>query len=136
MSKSSISFKTRLFIANKYNYQCGYCGERLLFTDRKSLKENLHITFDHIIPISKKGSNHRDNLILSCRSCNSKKGTKHLEEFREYILNPLKFKQEQIGFLKMDNLPSFQFKSLGYVIGYFCNPYFLRRISTTHIKFH
>jgi 5-methylcytosine-specific restriction endonuclease McrA len=31
---------------------------------------------DHIIPVSRGGKNNLENLVLSCQSCNSKKGAK------------------------------------------------------------
>lgn len=41
-------------------------------------------TLDHIIPLSKGGTNEYNNLSVSCRSCNSKKGNKLIGDF----LNP------------------------------------------------
>lgn len=43
-------------------HMCQHCGT----TER--------IEMDHIIPLSKGGTNHIDNLQPLCRSCNSKKG--------------------------------------------------------------
>ena len=46
---------------------CGGCGEHFL-------KRNL--TVDHIVPTSKGGTDHTENLWLLCGACNSSKGTK------------------------------------------------------------
>ena len=35
---------------------------------------------DHVVPIAKGGSNEDENLVMACRECNCKKGTKTLEE--------------------------------------------------------
>ena len=48
----------------RLNYQCQVCGS----------KEN--ITIDHIIPLSKGGTNDIDNLQPLCKSCNSRKSNK------------------------------------------------------------
>lgn len=46
------------------DYKCQYCGTRE------------RITIDHIIPLTKGGTNHIDNLQPLCHSCNSSKGNK------------------------------------------------------------
>ena len=48
---------------------CHYCG----ITKGK--------TVDHKIPVAKGGTNHIDNLVLSCGPCNSKKGAASYEDF-------------------------------------------------------
>lgn len=47
-----------------------------------------NLTVDHIVPQSKKGSDHIDNLMLLCGACNSLKGTKDLA----YLIAALKAK--------------------------------------------
>jgi 5-methylcytosine-specific restriction endonuclease McrA len=58
----------------KQNGICAYCDEKL--------KDTFHI--DHIIPLSRGGSNWPDNLALSCPRCNLSKGTKLLSEWKGY----------------------------------------------------
>lgn len=59
---------TRKRIFKRDNYECCYCGS----------KRNL--TIDHIIPKSRGGSNHWDNLVTSCSRCNSNKDNMTPEE--------------------------------------------------------
>lgn len=51
-------------------------GECALCLDTRNLE------VDHDLPISRGGSSELDNLVALCRSCNRKKGTKTLEEFK------------------------------------------------------
>jgi 5-methylcytosine-specific restriction endonuclease McrA len=64
--KSFHSSKKDLFIAlikSGAAYECAYC------------QASDYIAIDHIIPISRGGSDDLENLQFLCRSCNSSKGT-------------------------------------------------------------
>ena len=50
---------------------CRYCGKRTNQYTRQ---------IDHVIPVSRGGTNDLDNLAVSCRTCNYRKGTQLLEE--------------------------------------------------------
>lgn len=54
----------------KFNKNCAYC----IFREADSI--------DHIIPLTKGGTNNIDNLLPVCISCNSSKGDKILLEWR------------------------------------------------------
>ena len=54
--------KTRLRIFERDNYTCQHCGAR-----------EVSLECDHLVPISRGGSNEDDNLVASCRSCNQSK---------------------------------------------------------------
>lgn len=54
------------------NYTCQYCGA----TDR-----NLHC--DHVLPISRGGSNDDENLVTACEPCNCSKHNKTIKEWIE-----------------------------------------------------
>lgn len=86
----------RLTVANKFDWHCAYCGVELS-------EETLVI--DHVTPKSSGGTNNIQNLLPACRSCNSIKGTKTVEQFRLYIsfkkvVNQPVFNQSQIEFLE------------------------------------
>lgn len=53
---------------------CPYCGE-----------SNKKLTVDHVVPISKGGTNSIENLIPCCGSCNSSKGNKSMEDWINYL---------------------------------------------------
>jgi 5-methylcytosine-specific restriction endonuclease McrA len=58
-------------IANSNN-TCHYCGIEL---------NNLILNIDHFIPLSKGGPHTINNLVVSCKNCNLRKGNKLPEEW-------------------------------------------------------
>jgi 5-methylcytosine-specific restriction endonuclease McrA len=73
MKRTNIPEKLKEKVRKSANYRCGFC----LFQEYYS-----HTTFqiDHIIPISKCGTNNEQNLWLVCEICNRAKSDK-LEGF-------------------------------------------------------
>jgi len=57
--------KTRQRIFERDDYTCRYCGVR-----------GGRLEIDHVIPISRGGSNHEDNLATACMPCNRRKKDK------------------------------------------------------------
>lgn len=55
---------------------CFYCTIALTFRSR---------SLEHILPLSKGGTNQQDNLCLTCHDCNAMKGDMTLAEFVDYI---------------------------------------------------
>lgn len=66
LGRTNISGKYRHFMLSSFNYRCADCGA----TNQET---RLHI--DHIVPISKGGSNKKENLQVLCKDCNLAKHT-------------------------------------------------------------
>jgi len=60
-----------LFLRDRH--LCCYCGD--VFDDRVPL-----LTRDHVMPVSRGGSDIWDNVVTSCRACNQKKDNRLVEE--------------------------------------------------------
>jgi hypothetical protein len=59
--------------------RCYYCQREMISGDVFHVKDaRLAASVDHVIPQSKGGKDLLDNLVLCCRSCNSKKRTNEL----------------------------------------------------------
>lgn len=54
---------------------CHWCG--VLTRLRAAVNDDLRATKDHVMPLSKGGTNERSNIVLSCWRCNRTKGDKH-----------------------------------------------------------
>ena len=67
--KRKVSVSTRLKVFSRDNFKCRYCG------DSPSINEKCQLVIDHILPLSRGGSNLIKNLQTLCRKCNSKKST-------------------------------------------------------------
>jgi 5-methylcytosine-specific restriction endonuclease McrA len=55
--------RDRFIILERDNFQCAYCG-------KTSYGNKVELHVDHIIPRNKGGSNHAENLVTSCSTCN------------------------------------------------------------------
>ena len=64
------NLRSLVFIRDSHT--CQYCGSK---------SEKLHC--DHVIPVSRGGTNTLDNLTTACQRCNLSKGSKTLEEWRQ-----------------------------------------------------
>lgn len=74
------------FIYERDNFKCQYCGLDASKDFDMWWKANLNI--DHIKPKKHGGTNDPNNLVVSCRACNSYKGSKDcnsLEEARNIV---------------------------------------------------
>jgi len=61
---------------------CALCEGRCLYCNNSCDK----FAKDHVIPLSKGGSNYIENIVPVCKSCNSSKGSKSPEEFALWLL--------------------------------------------------
>lgn len=66
----TISLKEWRSIKRIYRYRCCYCGTPGPLTQ------------DHVIPLSRGGSNQIGNIVPACRSCNSRKNDRYLSEWK------------------------------------------------------
>lgn len=64
-----VSRTKALAVFDEDGYTCQHCG---------GLK---HLTIDHKLPVSRGGTNDRENLWTLCKSCNSSKGSRTVEEW-------------------------------------------------------
>jgi 5-methylcytosine-specific restriction endonuclease McrA len=68
-SVGSFTLQEWEYIKKKYNYCCVFCGKQ---------DGVIKLTKDHIIPITKGGSNFISNIQPLCQSCNSRKSNRLL----------------------------------------------------------
>lgn len=92
-------FEVREYLLQKYQYTCVYCNacafkngkgnSNVLTTELGLMPQQrlcqraigLRLEMDHVVPRSKGGSDSVNNLVLSCRDCNEKKGNSDLQDF-------------------------------------------------------
>lgn len=68
---------------------CAYCGRYLRLPNLLDRLRHCEIdaTLDHKTPRSRGGTNHRHNIVLSCRGCNRRKGDMTFEEWTIFMKN-------------------------------------------------
>lgn len=74
-AEGSHTLKEWLLLKKQYGNMCVYCQ-----------KTEVKLTQDHIIPLSKGGSDYIENMQPLCFSCNSSKQTKVVEVIETYLL--------------------------------------------------
>ena len=70
-AEGSHTFGEWELLKKQYGYICSCCGRKEPFNQRIK-----YLTEDHIIPLSKGGSDYIENIQPLCMHCNSKKHTK------------------------------------------------------------
>lgn len=83
---------SKKMIYEKYDGKCYICGREVKLTPYN--EEPMQMTIDHIIPISKSGTNDIDNLACCCKVCNGLKGDfTYSDELKTVIIGELKERQ-------------------------------------------
>lgn len=67
--RKAIPASVRWLVLNRDNFTCRYCGQGA---------PEVEIHVDHVVPVAGGGSNHPDNLVVACASCNSGKSDRPL----------------------------------------------------------
>lgn len=75
--REPLKFRDKFLAAQRADGHCAYCGEPLSCL----VEGGADTTFDHIIPVTRGGTNEPKNLIAACRNCNSAKRAKTAFEF-------------------------------------------------------
>lgn len=75
--KGSHTYEQWQSLVEQHEHKCYYCG---VLTTNEEGKTKL--TRDHILPLSRGGTDDISNVVPSCKSCNGSKGNKTLEEWK------------------------------------------------------
>lgn len=62
--------RERFETLKRFDFKCRYCG--------RSSEDGVKLHVDHVIPVSKGGTNEQSNLVAACQDCNLGKGDKNL----------------------------------------------------------
>ena len=60
----------------EHNHTCAYCG-----------RDDVGMTIDHVVPISRGGEHSIDNIVPACEVCNSSKNNRLIDEWAEHQNN-------------------------------------------------
>jgi hypothetical protein len=80
MSGSWITPERRHGIYSRDDHTCLYCGAHA-----DELEGNNILTLDHVLARHNGGSNASDNLVTSCKSCNSSKAERSMRSFYQSL---------------------------------------------------
>ena len=74
---------TNTFLFARDNYRCQFCGRH-----QHALRYRECLTRDHLVPLSRGGSNVWSNVLTACSTCNTRKGNLLPEEVGMHPLQP------------------------------------------------
>ena len=74
---------TNTFLFARDRYRCQYCGRAAA-----ELKPRESLTRDHLLPLSRGGTNDWTNVVTACSPCNTRKGNRMPEEIGMHPLVP------------------------------------------------
>jgi 5-methylcytosine-specific restriction endonuclease McrA len=73
---------TNTFLFARDRYRCQFCGRSMV-----ELKPRESLTRDHLVPLSRGGTNDWTNVVTACSPCNTRKGNKLPAEIGMYPLS-------------------------------------------------
>ena len=73
---------TNTFLFARDRYRCQFCGR-----SQAELKPRESLTRDHLIPLSRGGTNEWKNVVTACSPCNARKGNRLPEEIGMHPLH-------------------------------------------------
>ncbi|MEJ7809866.1 MAG: HNH endonuclease [Gemmatimonadaceae bacterium] len=73
---------TNTFLFARDQYRCQYCGRA-----GADLRPRESLTRDHLVPLSRGGTNDWTNVVTACSSCNARKGNRLPEEIGMYPMH-------------------------------------------------
>jgi 5-methylcytosine-specific restriction endonuclease McrA len=105
----AFSHPTIVTVLQKSKGHCWYCGKEINIESRKYGNGGRDTyVIDHVVPLCLGGNDEIENLVPCCWFCNSVKGRKSFDEFREHETRKdfgvPKFSLEQIEYLKSINV--------------------------------
>lgn len=74
---------TNTFLFARDRYRCQYCGR-----PGSELRHRESLTRDHLVPISRGGTNDWTNVVTACSPCNTRKANKLPEEIGMHPITP------------------------------------------------
>jgi 5-methylcytosine-specific restriction endonuclease McrA len=89
--RKTITKKLRFDVFKRDGFKCAYCGNN---------PPTVVLEIDHIIPVSRKGTNQIDNLITSCFDCNRGKGAGNLSSVPQSLAEKIEVQKEKSAQIK------------------------------------
>lgn len=81
--------KRLIQLSESQNHRCCYCGRHTYFGRHHKRPPGMPklsmATIEHVVPRSMGGVNHRDNLVMACEACNTKRRD-HVDAFTFYTM--------------------------------------------------